>query len=70
MFEAGSTIIKEGDQGSRFYIINEGHVRVTKKMEDGTDRELAVLKENVRRLSWRPFVSFSICLLLHLSFSV
>jgi len=46
MFKSGARIIKEGEQGSRFYIINDGHVRVVKKMPDGKEKDLAVLKEN------------------------
>ena len=46
MFNPGTAIIKEGESGSRFYIINDGTVKVTKAMDDGTDKELALLKEN------------------------
>jgi CRP-like cAMP-binding protein len=45
MFKAGAPIIKEGEQGSRFYIINDGEVRVSRK-KDGQDVDLAVLREN------------------------
>jgi len=45
MFNPGAPIIKEGESGSRFYIINDGTVKVTKKI-DGKEKELAVLREN------------------------
>lgn len=45
MFNPGSSIIKEGESGSRFYIINDGVVSVTQNKK-GVETELAQLKEN------------------------
>jgi CRP-like cAMP-binding protein len=45
MFNPGSAIIKEGESGSRFYIINDGVVAVTQNRK-GVEVELAQLKEN------------------------
>ena len=38
-FTDGAYIIKQGEEGSRFYIINEGEVRATRKEGDGKDVE-------------------------------
>ena len=48
MFNPGAPIIKEGEQGSRFYIINDGEVRVFLKSggSGGAEKDLATLKEN------------------------
>ena len=46
MFNPGASIIKEGEQGSRFYIINDGAVRVFRTNADGKEVNLATLKEN------------------------
>lgn len=46
MFNPDQQIIKEGESGSRFYIINDGEVKVTKAKEDGSEVELTRLKEN------------------------
>lgn len=45
MFNPGAAIIKEGESGSRFYIINDGQVKVTKAV-GGEEKQLAILKEN------------------------
>ena len=42
----GAEIFAEGDQGDSFYQLLEGSVAITKKDEAGTQREVAVLKEN------------------------
>ena len=42
----GQEIFAEGDGGDAFYQIVEGTVAITKKDEAGTQREVAVLKEN------------------------
>ncbi len=39
-FSDGAYIIKHGEEGSRFYIINEGEVRATRPQPDGSQKEL------------------------------
>ena len=38
LFDAGKYVIKEGDKGSRFYIINAGAAKVTKNTKNGRGR--------------------------------
>lgn len=45
-FKKGQEIFIEGDKGDSFYQILEGSVGIGKKDEAGTQRQLAVLKEN------------------------
>ena len=42
-FSAGEVIIRQGEPGSRFYVITAGQAEVTKHGRDGQDREVAVL---------------------------
>jgi CRP-like cAMP-binding protein len=42
-FTAGSYIIKQGEEGSRFYIINEGEVRCTRQVSAHQEEELIKL---------------------------
>jgi CRP/FNR family transcriptional regulator, cyclic AMP receptor protein len=42
--EPGKEIFHEGDHGDRMYIIQQGHVRITKSI-DGREYELAVLEK-------------------------
>jgi CRP-like cAMP-binding protein len=43
-FEAGHVIFKEGDNGDCFYLIIDGRVRVTKKLDGEKVEEVATLK--------------------------
>lgn len=43
-YATSSTIIKQGDQGDKFYIIRGGSVTVTKRMNDGDVRIVGMLK--------------------------
>lgn len=43
-YATGSTIIRQGDQGDKFYIIRGGSVTVTKRMNDGDVRIVGSLK--------------------------
>lgn len=45
LFEKGKYVVKEGDKGSRFYIISAGAARVTKNTPSG-EEELGVLNAN------------------------
>ena len=45
-FPNGSYIIKQGDEGSRFYIINEGEVKCTRSNAQGQEEELIRLGPN------------------------
>lgn len=45
-FKKGQEIFAEGDNGDSFYQILEGSVAIAKKDEAGSQREVAVLKEN------------------------
>jgi NADH:ubiquinone reductase (H+-translocating) len=42
-FGAGETIVRQGDPGSRLYIVTEGEVEVFRHAEDGGQERLAVL---------------------------
>jgi NADH dehydrogenase len=42
-FGAGEVIIRQGEPGSRFYVITEGQAEVVQHGRDGSDREVAVL---------------------------
>ncbi len=45
-FEPGQSIVREGEPGTRFYIVNEGEVKCVKKGEAGqADEELLRLKD-------------------------
>lgn len=43
-YATGTTIIRQGDPGDKFYIIRGGSVTVTKKMPNGQDRVVGRLK--------------------------
>jgi len=45
-FQKGDTILREGEISENAYIITSGEVSVTKRMPDGTQKELATLGEN------------------------
>jgi signal-transduction protein with cAMP-binding, CBS, and nucleotidyltransferase domain len=45
-FSNGSYIIRQGDEGSRFYIINEGEVKCTRSNAQGQEEELIRLGPN------------------------
>ena len=45
-FANGSYIIRQGDEGSRFYIINEGEVKCTRANSQGQEEELIRLGPN------------------------
>lgn len=45
VFEAGDLIFNEGDIGDVLYIIKKGSVKIFKKLENGEEKTLAVLKE-------------------------
>ena len=45
LFDAGKYVIKEGDKGSRFYIINAGAAKVTKNTKTG-EEDIGVLNAN------------------------
>ncbi len=40
-YSAGTTLIKQGDTGVGLYILTSGKVRITLKLPDGTEEELA-----------------------------
>lgn len=42
-YPANSYVIKEGDQGNSFYIVNAGNVKVTKNKPNGMEEELIIL---------------------------
>lgn len=44
-FSAGSILFREGDPGDCVFFIMSGQVRVSKTLNDGSDKELAVLGE-------------------------
>ena len=50
LFDAGKYVIKEGDKGSRFYIINAGAAKVTKNIMQGGrktgEEDVGVLNAN------------------------
>lgn len=43
IFQAGETIIREGDQGSDFFILADGRASVFKKTQDGDMYKVAIL---------------------------
>ena len=45
-FQEGEPIVTEGATGTQFFILSKGKVRVSKKQEDGTEKELVVLREH------------------------
>ena len=45
LFDSGKYVIKEGDKGSRFYIINAGAAKVTKNTKTG-EEDIGVLNAN------------------------
>lgn len=45
VFEAGDIVFNEGDIGDVLYIIKKGSVKIFKKLENGEEKTLAVLKE-------------------------
>lgn len=47
-FDPGQYIVKEGEPGSRFYIINEGMVKCAKRNNMGKDEEVLRLHDQVR----------------------
>ena len=45
MFNAGDYIIREGTVGDTFYILVEGEVEITRKLEGGEEERLRKLRE-------------------------
>ena len=45
-FPAGAPVVREGEEGSTFYLIKEGQAKVTKAGPDGAQADLAVLNES------------------------
>ncbi|XP_046965323.1 cGMP-dependent protein kinase, isozyme 1-like [Vanessa cardui] len=43
-FSAGTTVVRQGDRGDKFYIIRGGTVIVTKREEDGGERRVGSLR--------------------------
>ena len=43
-YQAGEAIVKEGQEGSHFYVVEEGAVRVTVTNQAGSQQEVAMLK--------------------------
>jgi len=46
VYDDGHTLFYEGDIGDRLFIIVDGEVMILKKNKDGTEKHLAILKEN------------------------
>lgn len=44
-YPANSYIIREGDQGDKFYIIQGGHVKITKNKSNNKEEELMILEK-------------------------
>lgn len=44
-YPANSYIIREGDQGNKFYIIQGGHVKITKNKSNNKEEELMILEK-------------------------
>ena len=44
LFDAGKYVIKEGDKGSNFYIINAGAAKVTKTINGSEEEDIGVVK--------------------------
>lgn len=44
-YPANSYIIREGDQGNKFYIIQAGHVKITKNKSNDKEEELMILEK-------------------------
>lgn len=42
---AGATIFAEGDSGDRMYLVDEGAVRISKRIHDGGEEALAVFRD-------------------------
>ncbi|XP_050577237.1 cGMP-dependent protein kinase 1-like isoform X1 [Bombus affinis] len=44
-YPANSYVIREGDKGDKFYIINGGSVKITKNKPGGTEEEMTILEK-------------------------
>ena len=58
LFDAGKYVIKEGDKGSRFYIINAGAAKVTKNTKTG-EEDVGAISASRRVESRHQLVSIS-----------
>jgi CRP-like cAMP-binding protein len=47
MFEPNQYVVREGEPGTRFYIINEGVVKCCKRNAQGKDEEVLRLHDQV-----------------------